>query len=145
MKEKYIAISSALLIVISTFLPILGTPFGGINFFSNKTTIFDGIIFILLAFFWLFLFFKQDIAKEKIVSIVTFIFYILDVLVNYVKVIQIRKIIFGELETTSIAGLSGVMANSIFLSWGWLLLLLGIIGTICISYKEKLLKLFKKK
>ncbi len=140
MKEKYIAIISTAIIIIGTFLPILSTPFGSVSFFSDKSTIWDGIIFILFAILWLFLFFKNHTRKMKIVAAAAGILVIFDFFINYFKIMHVKNEAIVEFSKTQFGELAKGMISGIGLSWGWIFLIIGMLGIIYISYKDIFVK-----
>lgn len=145
MKEKHIAIASIIILIIGTFLPILSTPFGSINFFSDEGMLWDGIIFILLAILWIFLFFKNYIGRMRVVSALVGILTIFDFFVNYFKVSHLKNEALIELNKTPFGEAAVQMISGVGLSWGWLFIIIGTLGMIYVSYKNMFFKQEEKK
>lgn len=139
-KEKYFAVFSAIIVVIGTFLPILRTPFYTVNFFSDKSTLWDGIIFILLAVLWILLYLKNKSKEMKIISIILSILSIFEFFINYFKILNVRKELATEFSKISFGQIVEKVADSISLSYGWIFIIVGALGIVCLSFKNIFIK-----
>ncbi len=144
MKEKEIGLISAAAFAFGTFLPILNTPFGSVNFYSNSNSSWEGIIFVALAICFAFVLHRGDSKKAKIISAICGVLAVIDFFLNFFRINSIKKEALTELQGNPFAGLAETMINNIGLSWGWLVIIIGVIGMIYVCYKDEINRIANK-
>lgn len=146
MNNKKIALISSLILAVGVFLPIIKTPFGSIGFFSNVKVMafWEGLLLLLIAAVNGYLFFKDKAEKTKILSSLTLILVIVDLLINHLRIIGVKTELMKEIRNEQFAEIAESVVKNIGLSWAWIFLLVGSIGMFYASFETQICKLFSK-
>ena len=134
--KQIIGYAGALLLCIGVFTPILSVPFAGnVNLFQNGKG--DGAIVLGLAIVSFILIFVKQYRLIWLTGLGSLGIVIFDFIGVMKKIDEAKNVIISGMENNPFAAIPAIMANSIQLQWGWVILFAGaILLVVCVVMRK---------
>lgn len=128
MERKIIGMLGALMIAIATFCPLVRVPsLEKINFYSMSTGELNGIILVLLGIATCYLFYKEYIIIVRILSAITGLIALRDLIFIVSNVKHIDNELFRSFQNDPIPLLKSLGMEMTSLSYGGIMLIGGVL------------------
>lgn len=141
-QRQILGFAGSVFLFVGVFCPVFTVPIvGGINYFRNGTG--DGVIILFLALLSFFFVYFKKFRGVLVTGILSLCVLAFTFLFFHYNIYQMRAKMNSELENNMFMGLAEAMLESVQLSWGWAVLLIGAacliltgVGKFVVSKKE---------
>nr|DAV27998.1 MAG TPA: hypothetical protein [Caudoviricetes sp.] len=137
MKLKEMAIGGLALTILGTFCPLITMPImGSSNFYTGGgIKSIDGLIFIVLCAWIGYDIYKENFLSLRWKSILLFVDILISTFFNYIRIDNIKAKYLKEIEGNPFAELGKGIMNSVGLSWGWGVMIIGACILLYAAFK----------